>query len=249
MRKHLVLIGIIVSLFGYSCNDKSPQPLLIATAANMQFVIPPLLQAFTETSGIACEAIISSSGKLTAQIKSGAPYHVFLSADMKYPEVLHQKGLTLGSPKVYAYGTLVLWSTSISSNLTLDVLSSSTTQHIALANPKTAPYGKAAMEVLDALDISSTVKEKLVFGESIAQTNQFITSQVAEIGFTAKSVVVSSTIKDQGQWTSIDTTLYTPIEQGIVLLKNSPNKLPEAQLFYDFLFSKKGQEILKKYGY
>ncbi len=249
MRKHLILISIILSFFVGSCTDDSPQPLLIATAANMQFAISPLLKAFTETTGIACEAIISSSGKLTAQIKNGAPYDVLLSADMKYPEVLYQEGLTLSVPKVYAYGTLVLWSTSISANLNLEVLSSSSIQHIALANPKTAPYGKAAMEVLEGLTISSTVKEKLVFGESIAQTNQFITSQVAEIGFTAKSVVVSANIKEQGKWALIDSTLYTPIEQGIVLLKNTPDKQKEAQLFYDFILSKKGQAILKEYGY
>ncbi len=249
MRKYLILLSIIVSIFVSNCNDNISQPLLIATAANMQFAVPPLLKAFTETTGIPCEAIISSSGKLTAQIKSGAPYDVFLSADMKYPEALYQEGLTLNAPKIYTYGTLVLWSTSIPNTLNLEVLSSPSIQHIALANPKTAPYGKSAMEVLQGLNILPTIKDKLVFGESIAQTNQFITSQVAEIGFTAKSVVVSSNIKEQGQWISIDTTLYTPIEQGIVVIKNTPNKQQEAQQFYDFILSKKGQVILEEYGY
>ncbi len=249
MRKHLILLSIIISLFGYSCNDNSPQPLLIATAANMQFAIPPLLKSFTATTGISCEAIISSSGKLTAQIKGGAPYSVFLSADMKYPEILHKEGLTTALPKIYAYGTLVLWSISESDNLSMDLLTAPSIQHIALANPKTAPYGKAAMEVLQDLNLSISLKEKLVFGESIAQTNQFITSQVAEVGFTAKSVVVSPNIKDKGQWIPIDATLYTPIEQGIVLLKNVPDKQAEAQLFYDFLLSDEGQAILQEYGY
>ncbi len=249
MREHFILLGLIASLFLHSCNDNSPQPLLIATAANMQFAIPPILETFTEATGILCEPIISSSGKLTAQIKAGAPYSVFLSADMKYPEVLYQEGLTIAEPKIYTYGTLVLWSLAESNNLSLDLLSSSSISHIALANPKTAPYGKAAMEVLQHLNISTTLKEKLVFGESIAQTNQFITSQVAELGFTAKSVVMSPTVKGQGQWITIDTSLYSPIEQGIVLLKNTPDKLREAQLFYDFLLSEKGQAILQEHGY
>ena len=249
MRKHFVILSIITSFFLYSCNDNNPQPLLIATAANMQFAIPSLLKKFTETTGIACEPIISSSGKLTAQIKEGAPYSVFLSADMKYPEVLYRQGLTITRPKIYAYGTLVLWSIAESNNLSLDLLNSPSIAHIALANPKTAPYGKAAMEVLQHLNVSSTLKKKLVFGESIAQTNQFITSQVAELGFTAKSVVVSPMVKEQGQWITIDTSLYSPIEQGIVLLKNTPDKLKEAQLFYDFLLSEKGQAILNENGY
>ena len=249
MRKHFIVLGIIVSFFGYSCNDNSSQPLLIATAANMQFAISPLLKEFTKTTGIACEPIISSSGKLTAQIKNGAPYNVFLSADMKYPEVLYKEGFTIDSPKIYAYGTLVLWSIIESNPLSLDILTSPSISHIALANPKTAPYGKAAIEVLQELNLSTTLEEKLVFGESIAQTNQFITSQVAEFGFTAKSVVVSPNVKGQGQWISIDTSLYSPIKQGIVLLKNIPDKHTEAQLFYDFLLSTKGQAILKEYGY
>ena len=249
MRKHFVILSIITSFFLYSCNDNNPRPLLIATAANMQFAIPSLLKKFTETTGIKCEPIISSSGKLTAQIKEGAPYSVFLSADMKYPEVLYREGLTITSPKIYAYGTLVLWSIAESNSLSLDLLNSPSISHIALANPKTAPYGKAAMEVLQHLNVSSTLKEKLIFGESIAQTNQFITSQAADFGFTAKSVVVSPIVKGQGQWITIDTSLYSPIEQGIVLLKNTPDKLKEAQLFYDFLLSEKGQAILKKHGY
>ncbi len=241
-------------LFVLSCDNNQPENLRIATAANMQFAMEDLTKAFTAESGIKCETIISSSGKLTAQITQGAPYDIFISADMKYPTELYNKNLTIEKPKVYAYGSLVLWTMKENISLSdfenaIPLLNSDEIQHIALANPKTAPYGVAALQVLKHNNLLVKIEDKLVYGESIAQTNQFVTTQAAELGFTAKSVVLSPRVKNQGQWISIDPEIYTPISQGVVLLKNSENRRNKAQKFYNFLFSAKAKEILNNFGY
>ena len=241
----------IISLWSLllACQPPHSEKLTIATAANMQFAIGEITQAFTEKTGIACEAIISSSGKLTAQIREGAPFDVFVSADMKYPTALFESGLTTAPPEVYAYGRLVLWSMVGDLTPSVEALTKEEISHIALANPKTAPYGVAAVEVLKRYTIYNQVEKKLVFGESIAQTNQFIISQAAEVGFTAKAVVLSHDMQAKGRWQEIDTALYSPLAQGVVILSNQESRLVQAQRFYAFLFSKEGQAILTKFGY
>ena len=215
----------------------------------MQFVIKDLVESFTNSTGIECEIIISSSGKLTAQINEGAPFDVFVSANMKYPNDLFEKGLTLGKPKIYAHGKLVMWSMKNEITPSILLLENDKIKHIAVANPKTAPYGNAAIEVLNHFQILKKLEPKLVYGENIAQVNQFINSQAAEIGFTSKSVVLSPKINNKGNWVEIDESIYSPIAQGIVCLKNDPSKKNNALKFSDFIFSKKGKEILNTFGY
>lgn len=233
-----------------SCSRATPQKLTIATASNMQFAMAELSQAFSASTRIPCQPVISSSGKLTAQIQAGAPFDVFLSADLKYPNLLYQNQLTQGKPQIYAYGTLVLWTMKPNLLPSLEILGSSQVDHISIANPKTAPYGHAALESLQSsLKYDQPIQQKLIYGESIAQVNQFISTQVAEIGFTAKSTVVSSPLANQGQWIEVESKYYNPIAQGIVIIKNNREQLPQAKRFQAFLFSKQGQSILKKHGY
>ncbi|MFT4665171.1 MAG: molybdate transport system substrate-binding protein [Polaribacter sp.] len=239
----LLALGLLFS----NCQQKNNTSLRIATAANMQFVIKQLTAAFTKKTNVPCEVIIGSSGKLTAQIKEGAPYDLFLSADMKYPFMLHQNGLSKTTPKILAYGQLILWSQKQS--ITLGTLKQPFIKHIAIANPKVAPYGVASMEVLQNFGIFGQLKEKLVYGESIAQVNQFVYAGVAEVGFTALSVVRSLTPNERGYWVAIPDSLHQPIEQGIVLLENNRNLDKEARQFYDFLFSEEGTAILEAEGY
>lgn len=246
MIRALLLIFTIV-FFG--CRQQFNTSLTIATAANMQFAMEELIPAFTQETGIDCEIIFSSSGKLTAQIMEGAPFDVFMSADMKYPNTLFNEGLTTTAPKIYAYGQIVLWTQIEGITPSLDILTEDYIKHIAIPNPKTAPYGKAAIEMLEYHDLLEKVKNKLVYGESISQTNQFINSKAAEIGFTAKSVVLSSKMKDSGKWVDVKEGTYTPISQGVVLLNNHESKLEKAQKFHEFLFSTKSKEILNKFGY
>lgn len=248
MRRFLLGVVIGIGLLFSACGGKRSEALVIATAANMQFAMEALTSAFTAQTGVTCQAIISSSGKLTAQIKEGAPFDVFVSADMKYPAELFETGFTIEAPKIYAFGQLVLWTKKRKSPPSILDLSQEDIRHIALANPKTAPYGQAAMEVLAHYNLSAQVEDKLVYGESIAQTNQFILSEAAELGFTAKSVVLSPRMKDEGYWLSIPQDIYSPIEQGIVLLQRD-RMHTEAQAFYDFVFSAEARIILESYGY
>ena len=248
MKKKSTIFFLFLILLTFGCKKDNSNKILIATAANMQFAMKELSQAFTKQSGIECDIIISSSGKLTAQIKEGAPYDLFVSADMKYPEDLYKSGFTTKKPEIYAYGKLVLWSIKAGLNPNINQLSDEKIKHIAIANPKTAPYGKAAVDVLNHFNIFKKVEKKLVYGESISQTNQFIISGSAQVGFTAKSVVLSPKVEGKGQWTAIDENSYTPIAQGVVILKKD-NPSESAENFYSFLFSDHSKEILENYGY
>ncbi len=221
----------------------------IAVAANMQFAMKALTHTFAKEAGIECDLVISSSGKLTAQIKEGAPYDLFISADMKYPDVLYKAGLAIQKPEVYAYGKLVLWSMDSSIKPSLSILKSNRIKHIASANPKTAPYGVATIQVLKRDGLFNSVKSKLVYGESISQTNQFIISRSAQVGFTAKSVVLSPEMKGQGNWIELDPESYSPIAQGVIIIKRTQKEEANAQKFYNFLFSQEAKEILKNFGY
>lgn len=233
------------------CQPVPDKSITIATAANVQFAMQELTRKFTQESGITCQTVISSSGKLTAQIKEGAPYDIFVSANMKYPKALHKANLTTSAPKTYAYGELVLWTQKDDVVPALDSLLNNNIKHLAIANPKTAPYGEAAVDVLRTMNVYNRLESKLVYGESISQTNQFIISQTADLGFTAKSVVVSPRLKNKGKWQAVNANLYKPISQGVVLLKQKSRQVQSAraQKFYDFLFSAKARKILKKHGY
>lgn len=223
--------------------------LTIATAANMQFAMEELADRFSARTGTTCKLTLSSSGKLTAQIREGAPFDLFLSANLKYPETLYREGLAEQPPKVYAYGKLVLWTLSDTLEPRLEALTDPGVRHIALANPETAPYGAAALEVLKHYDLYEAVREKLVYGESIAQTNQFIVSQAAEMGFTAMAAVLSGEMAGKGRWEALDAEAYAPIAQGVLLLRGDPRKKEAALAFYEYLSSAEAAGILEKYGY
>ncbi|WP_372745323.1 molybdate ABC transporter substrate-binding protein [Lutibacter sp.] len=239
----LIFISAVISC---STNTKK---LTIATAANMQYTVNELISVFHSETGIECQTVVSSSGKLTAQIMEGAPFDIFISADTKYPNELYKKGFAQSEPKIYAYGKLILWTLKDDIQPSIELLTNHKIKHIASANPVTAPYGKATEEVLNFYKILDSVKSKLVFGESIAQTNQFITSKVAEVGFTAKSVVLSPNLKEKGTFIEIDETSYNPIAQSAIIIKNNSKSNSKSEKFFNFLFSKKGKEILLKHGY
>lgn len=224
------------------------QKLRVAVAANAQFVMETLQTAFQKQTGQQLEIIVGSSGKLTTQIQQGAPYDVFLSADMSYPTALYEQKLTLAAPAVYAYGSLVLWTMTdrpLSANLS--VLLDPNVRHVAIANPKVAPYGEAAMTLLNNRKLTSRVQPKIVYGESISQVNQYLLTGAAEICFTAKSVVLDPAMKGKGRWIELPTG-YEPIAQGVVVLQRTTQpKL--AQQFIAFLRSPAARRILQQFGY
>ena len=246
MRKILIFTFIF-----FGATLAFAQEIIIAVAANVQFAMQALEKAYEQNTGFAIKTIISSSGKLTAQIQNGAPFDVFLSADMKYPDTLFAAGFAEAKPRVYAYGSLVLWTMKeIDLSGGTKLLLEDKIQKIAIANPKTAPYGAEAIKVLKYYQRYENVMPKLVYGESIAQVNQYIFSRAADVGITAKSVVLSPEMRGKGKWLEIDPATYSPIAQGAVILKHGAKNHPQAaRAFYDFLFSDTARKILKDYGY
>lgn len=244
--KKLLLVLCLIYVLPFTINA---QKLRIAVAANAQFVSEALVKEFKQQTGTEPELIIGSSGKFTAQIEQGAPFDVFMSADMKYPEDLYTKQLTTAKPQVYAYGTLVLWSNS-PAKLSVNDLTKADVKKIAVANPALAPYGEATIQALQKLKLYTQLQPKFVFGESIAQVNQYLLTGAVDAAFTAKSVVLDPAQKNKGSYTEVDSKLYKPIAQGVVILKSSTGEnLQQAKKFYQFLFSAKAKQIFKAYGY
>lgn len=241
-RVLLTLFSLIVLI---SCNSSENKPLIIAGASNMKFALEELVTTFEQETGIKTELISASSGKLTAQIQEGAPYDVFLSADLKFPYELHKLELTTAEPKVYAKGSLSLWTTE-KFRPTIEMLRHDSIKKIAVSNPKTAPYGKAGVDFLKNNGLYEFVEEKLVFGESVTQTNQFVATKSVQIGITATSSLSNYNEKFEIRSVKIPENLYNPIYQGVVQT-NKESK--EAAEFINFLFSEEGKEILNKFGY
>ncbi len=231
-----------------ACRQDTAPTVTIATAANAQYALGTIARQFTAETGIRTRVVVSSSGKHTAQIKAGAPYDIFISADLKYPEKLYRSGLTTGKPAIYAYGQLVLWTLNDTLSLSLPALANTDIDPIALPNPKTAPYGRAALEALEKTSLYPTVAARLVYGESVAQANQFILSGAAVTGFTAAAIVMAPAMKGKGRWQAVDKNLYSPIAQGAVVLKQAPQPVLAARFFL-YLFSPPAGEILQRYGY
>jgi molybdate transport system substrate-binding protein len=243
------LLGIVT--LSVCVNAAAAESLTVAVAANVKFVFDELKTEFKKSSGIEANGVFASSGKITAQIKSGAPYDVFLSADMEFPEALHREGFAVAAPKVYARGVLVLWTLQpLDLGQGLRVLTDPAVKKVAMANPKLAPYGREAMHALDYFKLRSAVEPKLIYGESIAQVNQYIDTRSVEIGFTAKSVVLAPQMQGRGKWLELPKESYRPIEQGVVLLKHgAETNAAAAQQFMAFMASAQARVILNKFGY
>ncbi|MFH2033901.1 MAG: molybdate ABC transporter substrate-binding protein [Candidatus Margulisiibacteriota bacterium] len=245
MKRSLLVISFLflLSLSAFATEIK------VAVAANLLFPFEEIKAAFEKETGDKVTCIMSSSGKLTAQIENGAPFDVFLSADMKYPNNLFKSGSAVTKPKPYAYGVLVLWTfNEIDLSKGIDTIKGKSIKKIALADPKTAPYGEQTIKVLAHFGLYDELKDKLVYGESLPQVNQFLETKAADIGFTAKSVVLAPKVKGKGKWIEVDPDSYLPIAQGAVILKRAKNN-ELAKAFYDFIFSEKAREIFSKYGY
>lgn len=232
---------LLVSLF--MLDIVFAKTILVAAAGNTAYALPEIKKAFNKFyPNINLKFIISSSGKLTAQIQNGAPFDVFLSANMKYPNYLYSKHLAVTKPKIYAKGALVVFSVRKKLKSLNDLINCQT---IAVANVKTAPYGKAAIEILKNVKLYKKVKDKLVYVETVNQVVSYVKNAV-DVGFVAKSTMFAPKMKQyKNNYIDIDSKLYSPINQGIVIIKKSP----EARKFYNFILSKEAKKIFKRYGY
>ena len=241
------LIAFALALLPFLADAQSVK---VAVAANLQGVIKVLQADFLHRTGIDIEPIIGASGNLTNQIKNGAPFDVFLSADMDFPQTLYQQKFTSTKPVIYALGSLIVCSNK---NLPLNywdkLLQSNTINKIAIANPKTAPYGKAAMEALQKKGVFEQIKSKIVYGESISQVNIYIRTGAVQVGFTTEALITDARInKINFYWKRVEPTLYQPIKQGMVILKHGAGN-QMANKFFIYVQSKSAQNIFKQFGY
>jgi molybdate transport system substrate-binding protein len=247
MKLKLLFIIIIISNLSIAKNIN------IAVSANVSYAIDELKREFNSLyPDIKVDVTLGSSGKLTAQIKNSAPYQLFMSANMKYPNALYNSKIAITEPVVYAQGVLAYLSNKKRDfNRTIEeILTDKEIEKIAIANPKTAPYGKASFEALKSAKILNRIKSKFIYGQSISQTVTY-SVMVADIGLIAKSSLYSpkmSRYKEGINWSDIDRNLYRPIEQGIVILKNGKDNL-DVKAFYDFIVSDRAKKIFSRFGY
>lgn len=226
------------------------EKIAIAAAADLKFALDEIIRNFRH-AGPADEVDVTygSSGKFHTQIQQGAPYDIFFSADIAYPRELADKGLAASPVTPYAIGRIVLWSPTLdASKLTLEHLADSRFAHIAIANPKHAPYGKRAEEALRTLGLWEKVAPKLVFGENISHAAQFVQSGNAEIGILALSLVLNPELARQGSYALIPEKLHQPLEQGFVITRRAESN-PLAKRFADHVRSPSSRAILERYGF
>lgn len=225
-------------------------PLRVAAAADLEPVLPPILNQFSQSTGIHAEATFKASAMLTTQILNGAPFDLFLSADLSYPQRLIAAGLTDSStPIAYAKGTLVLW-TRKDSPLpppSLDLLSNPALTRLAIANPDRAPYGRAAVAALTSLNLYNALKPRFATAENIAQAAQFVDSGNADAGLISLTSALTPRLASSGTYFVIPRNLYPPIEQGAVILRSTTQR-EAAQKLLDFLLSPAIQDQLAKSG-
>jgi molybdate transport system substrate-binding protein len=258
MTKNSQISKIVNTLFSHwlafiltlPITTASAGELHIAVAANFTKPIKQLEQIFEEQYAHSLTISLGSTGQLYAQIQHGAPYEVFLAADTKRPQLLIDKGMAINeSFFIYAVGQLVLWSTQADLiDRDAQILKSGNFQHIAIANPKAAPYGAAAQQVLQKQGVWESLQTKIVQGNNITQTYQFVATGNAELGFIALSQYRVTEEKLKGSHWQVPQTLYDPIEQGAVLLKKGATN-PIAQAFLDFLQSPAAVKVIKDFGY
>ena len=234
----------------------------VAAAANVTYAMDKLVKEFNVTNPDTKVVVtLSSSGKLVSQIENGAPFNIFMSADMKFPQALFDKKLTTTAPVIYAQGALAMLSSKeLDYSKGINILNDISISKIAVANPKTAPYGAAAIEAIKNAKIGNSIDNKFVFAESISQAVTYAIT-AADIGFIAKSSLYEGNMtkyKENKNWITVDPKLYTSIDQGIVIIDHSNslvglikdnNKKEEVKAFYDFILGAKAKKIFEDYGY
>ena len=243
----LAFVGILLGDVPSARGDE----VVVAVAANFLEPLKAMVEPFAKASGHRLEPRPGSTGELYAQITSGAPYDVFLSADAERPEKLEKEGPgVVGTRFTYAIGTLVLWSADakVVAADGLSTLREASFAHLAVADPKTAPYGAAAMQVLERTKLKDAVEAKLVFGQNIGQTLQFVTTGNAELGFVARSQLDGPGKKRTGSGWLVPKDLYDPIRQDAILLARAKDSAA-AKAFLEYLKSPAGLDLVRSFGY
>ncbi len=241
----------MVLLFSaWSSTIKAQSVVKVAAAANLRYALEEIERRYeSENKEVELQINYGASGMFFQQISSGAPYNLFLSADEEFPAKLKEADKAIGETKVYACGQLALYSRTIpTEELTLDLLKESKVRRIAIANPRTAPYGERSVELLKASGAWPTIEKKVIYGESISQTAQFATTGNTEVGFVALSLLLNPNESLKGGYVIIPQESYTPISQaGVLIRQKSPNEAAKA--FFDYILSPECHDIWEKFGY
>jgi molybdate transport system substrate-binding protein len=242
-----LLAGLVFAVSSWVVHAAEVQ---IASAADLKFAMDEIVAAFRQVHpDDKIDVIYGSSGKFHTQIQQGAPFDLYFSADIAFPRELEKRGLSVGPTRSYAIGRIVLWSnTRDASRMTLADLADPAIRKIAIANPRHAPYGKRAEEALRSAGLWERLQDKLVLGENIAQTAQFVQTGNAEVGIIALSLALNPVLAAAGGYHLIDDNLHEPLEQGFIITKRAGNNAL-ASAFADFMGGRAARAIMIRYGF
>jgi molybdate transport system substrate-binding protein len=226
------------------------EQITIAAASDLQFAMEVLISEFSATEADAeVEVVYGSSGNFNAQITQGAPFDLYFSADISYPEALYAAGFAAAPPQPYATGRLVLWSTTVDvSALEWSELAEDRFKRVAIANPAHAPYGKRAEEMLGAVGLLEQLRPRLVLGDNISQAAQFVQTGAADVGLVALSLVSAPALRNSGWYRVVPEELHEPLVQGFIVTRRAQDNAL-AQRFASWLGSPSAHTILEAYGF
>jgi molybdate transport system substrate-binding protein len=241
-------LAALAALLGSACAHRAePAKLSVAAASDLQFALADASSEFRRAYPLTeLQIAYGSSGNFATQIRNGAPFDLFLSADVQYPRALAKDGLArVDSIFVYAVGRLAVWVPASSPLDPATALHDASVGHVAIANPAHAPYGRAAEAALRQMGLYDSVASKLVLGENISQTLQFVQSGAADVGLVALSLATAPTVRGQGRYWEVPLDAYPKMEQGGVILKDSA----AARAFRAWLLAPAGRRLLRQYGF
>ena len=243
-----MLISVCLLIAGQTAH--AGEKITIAASADLKFALDEIVVLFSKAHPVdRVETIYGSSGKFQTQIRQGAPFDLYFSADIAYPRALKAEGFAGSEVQPYAVGRIVLWSPSRDAGrMTLTDLADPAIRKIAIANPKHAPYGKRAEEALRSAGVWEKVEAKLVYGENVAQAAQFVQTGNAQVGIVALSLALSPELAKQGGYALIPDKLHQPLEQGFIVTKRAADN-PLAQTFARFMAGKEARAIMARYGF
>jgi len=242
--------GLVAILACVQLGWAQAESFTIAAAADLRFALDEVIVAFQKQHPAEdVRVVYGSSGKMTTQIMHGAPYDIFFSADISYPERLHAAGMTATDPAVYAIGRIVIWSNTLdASSLRLeDLATDPRIRRIAIAQPTHAPYGQRAREAMQAAGVWDAAQSKLVFGENIAHAAQMVESGAANVGIIALSLALFPSLAEQ-PLQLIDDDLHQPLTQGFVVTQRGADR-PGVLAFAEFMGSDTAHAIMQRYGF
>ena len=225
--------------------------LRIAAASDLKYALAEIAERFrAEHPDARIDVIYGSSGKFATQIRNGAPFDLYFSADIAYPRSLHEDGYTGGPPRPYAVGRVVLWATQsgLEGVSLAELPEQEQIRKFAIANPRHAPYGQRGREALEHAGVWAQMQPRLVMGENIAQTAQFVDSGAAQAGIVALSLVKSPPLRDKGSWSLIPADWHQPLDQGYVVTARGADN-PLARAFAEYMAGESARAVMRRYGF